>query len=165
MPGKMSKNLADAYGKAKEIKRMERGNPRLANLSSKDQVKTLLRKKGERGQPKPVDEVTKKSNDQAVQDLLEKLGTINVIPKKRKQPVIKTDESSVQIKGMETTDGTGNPNEYGGPKEDLEEVAGQLGKASKLHGNQSKRVADIAKGMKGEVGNPYMKRSKSKYGM
>lgn len=164
MPGKMSKNLADAYGKAKEIKRMERGNPRLANLSSKDQVKTLLRKKGERGQPKPVDEVTKKSNDQAVQDLLEKLGSINVIPKKRTQPVMKSDDGSVKVKGMETVEG-GNPNEYGGPKEDLEEVAGQLGKASKLHGNQSKRVADIAKGMKGEVGNPYMKRSKSKYGM
>tara|TARA_Y100000114_G_scaffold119323_2_gene113998 strand:+ start:17 stop:442 length:426 start_codon:yes stop_codon:yes gene_type:complete len=56
-------------------------------------------------------------------------------------------------------------NEVGGPKEDLEEVSAQLGKASKLHGNQSKRVADIAKGMKGESGNPYMKRGKSKYGM
>ena len=51
------------------------------------------------------------------------------------------------------------------PREAMMEMIKQLRKASKLHGNQSKRVADIAKGMKGEVGNPYMKRSKSKYGM
>ena len=55
--------------------------------------------------------------------------------------------------------------EVGGPKEDLEDISGQLGKASKLHGDQSKRVGKIAAGMKSETGNPYMKRSKSKYGM
>tara|TARA_R100000808_G_C2104543_1_gene120599 strand:- start:285 stop:791 length:507 start_codon:yes stop_codon:yes gene_type:complete len=163
-PFEMSPDLADAYGKAKEIKRMERGNPRLANLSSKEQVKTLLRKKGETGSPKPVDDATKKKNDQAVKDLMESLGTFKLAnPKARKLPKIEGD-TSIKTKGMETIEG-GNPNEYGGPKEDLEEVAGQLSKASKLHGNQSKRVASIAKGMKGEVGNPYMKRGKSKYGM
>ncbi len=55
--------------------------------------------------------------------------------------------------------------EVGGPKEDLQDISGQLGKASKLHGDQSKRVGKIAAGMKSETGNPYMKRSKSKYGM
>tara|TARA_Y100000114_G_C11699596_1_gene297762 strand:+ start:551 stop:1021 length:471 start_codon:yes stop_codon:yes gene_type:complete len=156
MHGKMSKNLADAYGKAKEIKRMERGNPRIANMSPKDRVRTLLRKKGEQGNPTPVDSKTAKKNDQAVKDMLEQKGIFNlpkVTPKKRPQPGI-TDEDLRRLAG-----------ETGGPKEDLQEVAGQLGKASKLHGNQSKRVAKIAKGMKGEVGNPYMKRSKSKYGM
>ena len=61
--------------------------------------------------------------------------------------------------------GPGKDYETGGPKEDLQDISGQLGKASKLHGNQSKRVAKIAEGMKSETGNPYMKRSKSKYGM
>lgn len=55
--------------------------------------------------------------------------------------------------------------EAGGPKEDLQDISGQLGNASKLHGDQSKRVGKIAEGMKSETGNPYMKRSKSKYGM
>ena len=153
MPGKMNKNLADAYSKAKEIKRMERGNPRIANMSPGEKVKTLLRKKGERGSPQTVPDATKQKNDRAVQDFLEEKGIFNlptVKPKQRKLP---------------TMDSDAKDKETGGPKEDLEEVSAQLGKASKLHGNQSKRVASIAKGMKGEVGNPYMKRGKSKYGM
>ena len=94
MPGKMNKNLADAYSKAKEIKRMERGNPRFANLSSQQQVKTVLRKKGDRGQPEPVDEQTKRSNDQAVQDFLEEKGLFNlpmIKPKQRKLPTMDSD--------------------------------------------------------------------------
>ncbi len=46
-------------------------------------------------------------------------------------------------------------NEIGNPKEDLGEISAQLTKASKLHGNQSKRVSKIAEGMKSETGNPY----------
>ena len=62
----------------------------------------------------------------------------------------------------------GNPGkeyEMGNPKEDLSEISGQLKKASRLHANQSDRVGKIAKKMKGEQGNPHMKKSKSKYGM
>ena len=102
-------------------------------------MKTLLRKKGERGQPKPVDTATQKKNQQYVADLLESKGLVGL---------------------NNIKEGTGNPN-----KEDLMEISGQLKKASKLHGNQSERVASVAKSMKGEAGNPYMKRSKSKYGM
>jgi hypothetical protein len=137
MPGKMDPNLQGAYNKAQQIQEMKKRNPRLDQMSAGDRVKTLLRKKGERGQPNPVDSKTKMRNDQAVKDLLESKGIFNL-------PTLK---------------------ETGGPKEDLQEVSAQLGKASQLHGDQSKRVAGIAKGMKGEVGNPYMKRGKSKYGM
>jgi len=149
MPGKMDPNLADAYGKAQKIEEMKKRNPRLAQMSAGDRVKTLLRKKGERGQPKPVDDKTKKSNDRAVADLLEAKGLTGLKKVKPKDRDIK--------KKIDP--------ETGGPKEDLMEISGQLNKASKLHGNQSKRVAGVAKGMKGEAGNPYMKRSKSKYGM
>tara|TARA_R100000388_G_scaffold65382_1_gene47516 strand:- start:357 stop:854 length:498 start_codon:yes stop_codon:yes gene_type:complete len=165
MAEKMNPNLAAAYGKAKKIRDIEKGNPRIANMSPKERVNKLVVKNDERGAPEPVNQQTKEQNNRAVSDFLEKKGifrTMEVKPKARPKPdVLPKDDGSVRVKGMEG----GNPTEYGGPKEDLEEVAGQLGKASKLHGNQSKRVAKIAKGMKGEVGNPYMKRSKSKYGM
>ncbi len=49
----------------------------------------------------------------------------------------------------------------GNPKEDLNEISGQLKKASNLHAKQSKRVSKISD----KIGNPYMKKSKSKYGM
>tara|TARA_R100001126_G_scaffold99305_1_gene74666 strand:- start:254 stop:703 length:450 start_codon:yes stop_codon:yes gene_type:complete len=149
MPGKMDPKLAGAYGKAQEIEQMRKRNPRLNEMSAGQRVKTLLRKKGERGQPKPVDEKTKKTNDRAVADLLEAKGLTGLKKVKPKDRDIK------KKIGDET----------GGPKEDLMEISGQLNKASKLHGNQSKRVAGVAKGMKGEAGNPYMKRSNSKYGM
>lgn len=156
MTVKMTKRLSDAYNTAKQIRDLEKGNPRIANIRKTAgggaQVKTLLRKKGERGQPKPVDTATKQKNERAVADLLESKGLVGLkpIPAKPKDRDIK----------KKIGDGTGNPN-----KEDLMEISGQLSKASKLHGNQSKRVAGVAKSMKGEAGNPYMKRSKSKYGM
>lgn len=154
MADKMNPNLADAYNKAKQIREIEKGNPRIAALSPKARVKTLLRKKDERGQPKPVDQATQQRNDRAVADLLEAKGLTGfkaIRPKERKLPTPEEIRASNK--------------EQGGPKEDLQEVSSQLGKASKMHGDQSKRVAGIAKGMKGEVGNPYMKRGKSKYGM
>jgi hypothetical protein len=110
MPGKMDPNLADAYGKAQKIEEMKKRNPRLAQMSAGDRVKTLLRKKGERGQPKPVDDKTKKSNDRAVADLLEAKGLTGLKKVKPKDRDIKSTVDS-------------------------------------------------------EAGNPYMKRSKSKYGM
>jgi hypothetical protein len=160
MPGKMSPNLADAYGKAKEIQRMERGNPRLSNMSRKEQVKTLLRKKGETGSPDIVDAATKKKNDDAVKDLLESKGFPNL-------PRMSASNKPVNVPKSPKVKPKSRPigPEGGNPKEDLQEVSAQLGKASQLHGDQSKRVAGIAEGMKGEVGNPYMKRGKSKYGM
>lgn len=151
MAAKMNPNLAEAYSKAKKIRQIEKGNPRIAALSPKDRVKTLLRKKGERGQPKPVDTATQQKNQQAVADLLESKGLVGLKP------------ISAKPKDRDIKKKIGD--ETGGPKEDLMEISGQLNKASKLHGNQSKRVAGVAKGMKGEAGNPYMKRSKSKYGM
>lgn len=156
MAAKMNPNLAEAYSKAKKIREIEKGNPRIANIRKTAgggaQVKTLLRKKGERGQPKPVDTATQQKNRRAVADLLESKGLMGLkpIPAKPKDRDIK----------KKIGDGTGNPN-----KEDLMEISGQLKKASKLHGNQSERVASVAKSMKGDVGNPHMKRSKSKYGM
>ena len=151
MAAKMNPNLAEAYSKAQKIREIEKGNPRIANMSRSAQVKTLLRKKGARGQPKPVDGKTQKKNQQAVADLLESKGLTG----------LKAIESKPKDRDIKKKIG----DETGGPKEDLMEISGQLNKASKLHGNQSKRVAGVAKGMKGEAGNPYMKRSKSKYGM
>ena len=139
MAVKMNPNLADAYNKANQIREIEKGNPRFANMPRNAQVNTVLRKKGERGQQKPVDQATQQRNDRAVADLLEAKGLIGL---------------------NNIKEGIGNPN-----KEDLMKISGQLGKASKMHGDQSKRVAGIAKGMKSDVGNPHMKRSKSKYGM
>ena len=258
MTVEMSKQLSDAYGTAKKMREVEKGNPRIAALSPKDRVKTLLRKKGERGQPKPVDTATKQKNERAVADLLESKGLMGLkpIPAKPKSRDIKStfgdkpkvdepedgnplpapniaaaaDTSAAELSTISAINRLGqsdkkrpqyaalsptkrqqkrtarierqyqkqsqkNPekalkryqkrtaraefktaredarrrarakSETGGPKEDLMEISGQLNKASKLHGNQSKRVAGVAKGMKGEAGNPYMKRSKSKYGM
>ena len=126
----MDKNLAEAYGKAQEIQEMKKRNPRLENMSAGDRVKTLLRKKGERGSPKPVDKSTKPKNDQAVKDFIESKGIFNlptVSPKLRKKPTIETEELEAEFK-----------------------VGGETG---------DQRV-DY-----GELGNPYMKRGKSKYGM
>ena len=53
----------------------------------------------------------------------------------------------------------------GNPKDDLNEISGQLKKASNLHANQSERVSKISKKIKSGEGNPYMKKSKSQYGM
>lgn len=158
MTAKMSKQLSDAYGTAQKVREVEKRNPRIAALSPKDRVKTLLRKKGERGQPKPVDTATKKKNEQYVLDVLESKGLMGLKPipaKLKSRDITSTFGDKPKVDEPET----------GGPKEDLMEISGQLNKASKLHGNQSKRVAGVAKGMKGEAGNPYMKRSKSKYGM
>ena len=151
MAAKMNPNLAEAYSKAKKIRQIEKGNPRIAALSPKDRVKTLLRKKGERGQPKPVDTATKQKNERAVADLLESKGLVGLKP------------ISAEPKDRDIKKKIGD--ETGGPKEDLMKISGQLKKASKLHGDQSERVASVAKSMKGDVGNPHMKRSKSKYGM
>ena len=163
MAAKMNPNLAEAYSKAKKIRQIEKGNPRIAALSPKDRVKTLLRKKGERGQPKPVDTATKQKNERAVADLLESKGLVGLkpIPAKPKDRDIKStfgDKPKVDKPKVDKP-------ETGGPEEDLMKISGQLKKASKLHGDQSERVASVAKSMKGDVGNPHMKRSKSKYGM
>lgn len=284
--GAMSPNMADAYSKALKLQQMEKGNPVFAQKSKKEQVESMLVKKGAKGSQKPVDEATKKANDQAVSDFMESRGIFAPISAKPKDRDIKStfgddpedgnplpapniaaaaDTSDVEAMEMKRaveqrqremmqteanrglmgkqgaeqsrisrinqfTDmlrqtGKKRPQyaalpptkrqqkrtarierryqkqsqkdpekalkryqkrtaraelkterenarrrarakpETGGPKEDLMEISGQLSKASKLHGNQSKRVAGVAKGMKGEAGNPYMKRSKSKYGM
>ena len=67
--------------------------------------------------------------------------------------------AGVDISKLPRASGAGNP------KEDLSEISGQLKKASNLHAKQSDRVAKISKKMKSGEGNPYEKKSKSKYGM
>ena len=162
MADEMSPELTEYYGKAKQVQQIARRNPRVGNMSPRDQVKTLLRKKGKNGSPNPVDDSTKNKNDQAVKDYLEDKGILNL-------PRMGATNKPVGVSPGPTVSPKPRPPkidpEAGGPKEDLREISGQLSKASKLHGNQSKRVAGIAKGMKGDVGNPHMKRGKSKYGM
>ena len=164
----MEPNLKDAYGKAKQILEMKKRNPRLKEMGNPQLVKTMLRKKGETGSPEPVDKQTKEKNDQAVRDMLEARGVLNLPRASEKLPSV---DLGAPIDATPKLPKEATPpltKEGGGPeedREDLQEISGQLKKASKLHGNQSKRVGKIAQGIKSEVGNPYMKRSKSKYGM
>ena len=67
--------------------------------------------------------------------------------------------AGVDISKLPRASGAGNP------EEDLDEISGQLKKASNLHAKQSDRVAKISKKMKSGEGNPYEKKSKSKYVM
>mgnify|MGYP003132789463 FL=1 len=164
----LSQEASDKRLRQAQLIRRKRGrNPKFASRGLVSNVRTQIGGPGQNediqissdqkknvGRKFLAGELPRLSQTQSQKALETKVGTTI---KTRKLPTVQQEEP--------VDDGTGNPNEYGGPEEDLEEVAGQLGKASKLHGNQSKRVAKIAKGMKGEVGNPYMKRSKSKYGM
>jgi hypothetical protein len=86
MAEKMNPNLAAAYGKAKKIRDIEKGNPRIANMSPKERVNKLIVKNDERGAPEPVNQQTKEQNNRAVSDFLEKKGifrTMEVKPKAR----------------------------------------------------------------------------------
>ena len=164
----MNENTKVAYGKAQQVLEMKKRNPRLKEIGNAQLVKTMLRKKGETGSQTPVDEQTKKKNDQAVRDMLEARGVLNLPRASEKLPSV---DLGAPIDATPKLPKEATPpltKEGGGPqedREDLQEISGQLKKASKLHGDQSKRVGKIAQGIKSEVGNPYMKRSKSKYGM
>ena len=145
MSNKMDDNLSNAYSKAVELTEISKRNPRIGNMTPRDRVNKYVRRKGERGNPSPVDRVTKQSHNAALQDFLEDRGIANLPTLKDAMKSDKPGSPKSEI---------GNPNmktstyEVGGPKEDLNEISCQLTKASNLHARQSDRVGKIAKKMK-----------------
>ena len=126
----MDDNLKDAYGKAIELTNVAKRNPRVGQMSPKDRVGKYVRRKGETGSPEPVDRMTRSRHNAAIKDFLEDRGFAN-LPR------------------LSERGGPGKSySETGGPKEDLNEISGQLTKASNLHARQSDRVGKIAKKMK-----------------
>ena len=119
----MDDNLKDAYGKALELTEIAKRNPKVGNMSPKVRVGKYVRRKSETGSPEPVNRVTRAKHNAAMQDFLEDRGLAN-LPRLSER------------------------SETGGPKEDLNEISGQLTKASNLHARQSDRVGKIAKKMK-----------------
>jgi len=72
--------------------------------------------------------------------------------RERAKDALKTFLNRKGLDGLPRLSEKGGPGmkykETGGPKEDLDEISGQLTKASKLHARQSKRVGKIANKMK-----------------
>ena len=119
----MDEKLKGYYGKAVELTNVANRNPKVGNLPPKERVRRYARGPGERGNPEPVNRVTRAKHNAAMQDFLEDRGLAN-LPR------------------------LSDRSETGGPKEDLNKISSQLTKASNTHARQSERVDKIAKKMK-----------------
>ena len=120
-----------AYGKAVELTKVAKRNPKVGNLPAKERVRRYARGPGEKGNPaEPVNRVTRAKHNAAMQDFLEDRGLAN-LPR------------------LSERGGPGKSySETGGPKEDLNKISSELTKASNMHASQSERVGKIAKKMK-----------------
>ena len=124
----MDEKLKGYYGKAVELTKVAKRNPKVGNLPPKERVRRYAREEGNPAEP--VNRVTRAKHNAAMQDFLEDRGLAN-LPR------------------LSERGGPGmSYSETGGPKEDLNEISSQLTKASNMHARQSERVGKIAKKMK-----------------